>query len=344
LRNPFFPTDAITLRMLLSHTSSLRDDAGYYWEDSLKLNLRDVLTPSGPRYGSGAMWSDRAPPGAYFSYANLPWGVIGSVMEAVTGERFDRLMQRLVLDPMGLRGGFHPADFSAADRANVATLYRKRREVDGKEIWDSSGPWVAQVDDYHDSAPVPRAAPDYVPGSNGTLFGPQGNCRLSAEGLGRILLLLLNQGRHEGRQLLSGETVATMLAPQWQFNGLAGVRSNGDSNRGQFQAWGLGLQLFRDVSESAHGDRLVQGGGFSGAGHFGDAWGLTALLVFDPATRNGMVYLSGGPGFNPETTPGSYSSTLRYEEHIRTALYRHALRGATAAFPENSDSRRSAPR
>ncbi len=326
LRNPHFPDTAITLRMLLSHTSSLRDDAGYYWEDRLKVDLRDVLTPTGRLYGSGTMWSDRAAPGKYFSYANLPWGVIGSVMEAVTGERFDRLMRRLILDPMGLHGGFHPADFSDADLTHVATLYRKRREVGGQEIWDSAGPWVAQVDDYHDTAPAPRAGPDYVPGSNGTLFGPQGNCRLSAEGLGRILLLLLNQGRHEGQQLLTQQSVAAMLSPQWQNNGKPGVHSNGDSNQGQFQAWGLGLQLFRDVSENARGDRLVQGGGFSGAGHFGDAWGLTALLVFDPATRHGMVYLSGGPGFNPETTPGVYSSTFRFEEEIRTALYRHALR------------------
>ena len=32
LRNPHFPDTPITLRMLLSHTSSLRDDTGYYWD------------------------------------------------------------------------------------------------------------------------------------------------------------------------------------------------------------------------------------------------------------------------------------------------------------------------
>jgi CubicO group peptidase (beta-lactamase class C family) len=259
--------------------------------------------------------------------------VIGSIMETVTGERFDRLMHRLIVQPMGLHGGFHPADFSSADLADVATLYRKRREVAGKEIWDSAGPWVAQVDDYQDAAPASRAGPDYVPGSNGTLFGPQGNCRLSAQGLGRIMLLLLNQGRHEGRQLLAKETVATMLSQQWQFNGMTGEASNGDSNHGQFQAWALGLQWFRDVSANGSGDRLVEGGGFKGAGHSGDAWGLTSLLAFDPVTRDGMVYLTGGPGFNPETTPGTYSSALRYDEKIRTALYRRALAGAADAMP-----------
>src|SRR5258708_29018184 len=124
VRNPAFPDVPITLRMLLTHTSSLRDDAGYYsWPPGS--DLRDFLTPGRALYGEGAMWSSKAAPGKYFHYANLPWGVVGTVMEKATGERFDRLMKRLVLDPLGLSGGYDPADCSAATLANVATLYRK---------------------------------------------------------------------------------------------------------------------------------------------------------------------------------------------------------------------------
>lgn len=35
--------------------------------------------------------------------------------------------------------------------------------------------------------------------------------------------------------------------------------------------------------------------------------------------------LAGGPGFDPETYPGNYSSFHRHEERILTALHRHAL-------------------
>ena len=327
LRNPHFPEDPITLRMLLSHTSSLRDDAGYYWEAALGVHLQDVLVPGGTRYGTGAMWAANAKPGAYFQYANLPWGVVGTIIERVTGERFDRAMQRLVLEPLGLHGGFHPVDFSAVDLANIATLYRKRIEKDGREIWNPSGPWVPQVDDYRSERPVPRAVPDYEIGTNGTLFGPQGNCRLSAAGLAIIMQMLMRDGVHAGKPFLKPSFVALMRTPQWRHDG-TGANGNNTfgSHRELMNAWGQGMQLFLDRGGPGTGDRLVEGGGFAGVGHLGDAWGLTSALVFDPRTRNGMIFLTGGPGFDPETHPGTYGSMYRHEERILTALHRHALR------------------
>lgn len=325
LRNPNFPAEPITLRMLLSHTSSLRDDAGYYWEAKLNVNLKDVLLPEGHLFNKGEAWAKNAGPGAYFQYANLPWGVVGTIMERVTGERFDRLMRRLILDPMQLRGGFHPADFSSADLDNTATLYRKGTEINDKQVWNPDGPWVVQVDDYVTEAPVPRAFADYVIGTNGTLFGPQGNCRLSAAGLGRIMLMLMNDGKMEGRQILKKTSVDKMFAQQWRYEA---SRNNGSNGYGGHQdamnAWGLGNQQFLDTSGVGSGDRLVEGG-FKAVGHTGDAWGLTSALVFDRVRKDGMIFFVGGPGFDPEKYGGKYSAHFRYEELILTALHRHAI-------------------
>ncbi|MDX2219830.1 MAG: serine hydrolase domain-containing protein [Burkholderiales bacterium] len=335
LRNPHFPNDRITLRMLMNHTSSLRDDGGYYW--ATPANIRDALEPGGKAYGKGAdggkSWSPRAKPGAFFQYANLPWGIIGTVMEKASGERFDRLMRRLILDPMQLKGGYHPYDFPPADIDNLATLYRKRSEVNGKEVWNPAGPWVAQVDD----PTVPqrsRAGDDYVIGSNGTAFGPQGNIRLSAASLGRIMLMLMNGGESEGRRILAKSSVDAMLAESWRYrcDGCDG-KPNGDPNGEQgfgkhalfFNAWGLGNQHFLDITGPAKGDRLVRDGGFTAVGHLGDAWGLTAAFVFNRDSRNGMIYLIGGPSFNPDTNPGTYSAFYRHEEQILDALYRRAI-------------------
>ena len=326
LRNPHFPDDAITLRMLLGHTSSLRDDGGYYWE--AKYALKDVLLPGGTLFGKGAMWATNAKPGAYFSYANLPWGVIGTIMERVSGERFDQLMQRLILQPMNLRGGFNPAAFSAAELNNTATLYRKRTEVGDKEIWNPAGPWVPQVDDYSKQAPVPRAGPAYMIGSNGTLFGPQGGLRISAADLGNIMLMLMNDGNFNGKSILRKQTVDTLLTRQWRYDASA---ANGDSYRGLYQAWGLGNQQFVDISGDyngrSSGDRLIEGGGFAGVGHLGDAWGLTSAFVFNRSTKNGLIFMTGGPGFDPEMYRGKYSSLYRHEERILTTLYQNALVG-----------------
>lgn len=324
VRNPHFPDVPITVRMLMTHTSSLRDDAGYYWQS--KNALRDVLVPGGPLYGEGAMWAKNAKPGAYFQYANLPWGVLATVMERASGERFDRLMRRLILDPMNLRGGFHPADFSADDLKNTATLYRKRKEVDGKEIWEPEGPWLPQVDDYSKDAPVQRADASYEIGTNGTAFSPQGGLRISAADLGQIMLMLMNKGRHNGKLILKPSTVDLMLTTQWRHDGKGGNGSSGyGDHQDQFNAWALGTQIFVDKSGPARGDRLVEGGGFKAHGHFGDAWGLTSAFVFDRSKKNGMIFFVGGPGVNPESDKGAYSGFYRYEERILNALYKRAI-------------------
>ena len=163
LRNPHFPDQPITLRHLLSHNASLRDDAGYSW--GADRALKDILVPGAAHYGDGKMWSARAPAGAYFTYCNLNWAVIGTLMERVSGERFDRLMKRLVLDPLGLRGGYNPSALAADDVANIATLYRKQDPE--TEVWDPNGPWIAQVDDFGKKAPVPPNG-----GSPDTAFQP----------------------------------------------------------------------------------------------------------------------------------------------------------------------------
>ncbi len=336
LRNPHFPNDKITLRMLLNHTSSLRDDGGYYWP--VPANIRDALEPGGKLYGKGLMWANpathpagqRLKPGQFFQYANLPWGVVGTVMERASSERFDKLMRRLILDPMDMPGGFHPPDFPADVLANTATLYRKRSEINGKEVWNSDGPWVAQVDDYSKVPPEPRAGPGYVIGSNGTAFGPQGNIRLSAVSLGKVMLMLMNGGLHEGKQILSKQSVDTMLAESWHRNrNVTNGNPDGELGFGKhqdyFNAWGLGNQHFLDLSGPGRGDRLVKGGGFTAVGHLGDAWGLTSAMVFNRETKTGMVFLIGGPSFNPDTNPGEYSAMYRHEERILDALWRRAV-------------------
>ena len=319
VRNPHFPDAPVTLRALLSHTSSLRDDAGYTFPRGHE--MREFLVPGGKAYGSGAQWSPKGKPGEYFEYCNLNSGVVATVMEKVTGERFDRLMRRLVLDPLGMRAGFNPAEMPPERVKDIATLYRKATAGD-VQVWNPAGQWIAQVDDYSREPPVNRAAPDYVIGSNGALFGPQGNLRASVADLGRVMQMLANRGVVDGKRFLSERSVEAMLARHWKYAGGATGGNTYGSQPGLFQAWGLGNQQFVDASGPNFGDRLVEGGGFTGVGHIGDAYGLHGTLVVDPVGRNGVVYLASGTGFDPATDPGRYSAFRRYEERILTALLR----------------------
>lgn len=322
VRNPDFPDAAITTRMLLSHTSSLRDDAGY----SLPLteSLQSMLSPQGSRFAKG-VWAARSEtqdrtPGRFFHYVNLNFGVLATVIEAITHERFDLYMQRTVLKPLGVPGGFTPETLSQDDVNHVAVLYRKGQ--DG--AWKSNGPWVPQTDDFQGKLPTPRAGlATYVPGTNALGFGGQGGLRTSVEGLGRIMRMLMHGGELDGVRVLKASSVAAMQQMQWQFRA---EPLNGDNFGGEFFAWGLGTQRFTDFSGGVGvGDRLVPQGGLTGFGHIGLAYGLQSMFFYDPVKRIGLVYAVGGSGIDPALAKGRYSAYNAWEEKILDAMHRHAL-------------------
>lgn len=342
LRNPHYPARPITLRTLMSHTASLRDDAGYSWPCAT--SLASIVVPGAPGYGSGAMWAggaDSAPsdpaidlgPGAFFTYCNLGWGLVGTIMEAASGERFDLLMRRLLLAPLGIEGGYNPAAFDAATLARVATLYRKRT-VD-TEVWDSSGPWIAQADDVRRTPPRPPAGLDaYVPGRNATPFSPTGGLRISADGLGVVMRMLLAGGLHDGQRLLQRATLEQMFARQWTCgpaqrratggatNGATNNATNGATSGGLFLAWGLGNQQF-----PAGAGELIEGGRFDAVGHLGDAYGLRSMFVFDRRSGDGFIVLVGGSASDPEASHGRHTALAGFEERLLDALWertRHA--------------------
>lgn len=317
-RNPNFPSEVITLRHLLSHRSSLTDGPGMYWWD-VGVDLKDVLVPGGKLYKTDQYWSREKSPGSWYQYVNLNFGLIATLMEKASGERFDQLMQRLVLSPLQMRGGFNPADFPAADIADIAVQYRKRRNEGNTEVWDPKGPWVAQADDFAKTGvSQPTNISQYVIGSNGTVFGPQGRLRVSVADLSQLMMMLLNQGKHRQMQFLRPETLALLYSEQWRYDT---NKPNGDTMGEGTLAWSLGIQKFIDQGK----DRITEGGGFSGYGHYGDAYGLMGTFAFDPVRKIGQIVLITGPGVNPEQYPSKFSTMYRWEEIANTAVYKLAI-------------------
>ncbi len=153
LHNPAYPDRPITARMLLSHTSSLRD-AGFY-NLPLPYTLRDLFVPGGAYYADGAHFAapeaetDRGP-GAFFTYANLNYGVLATVMEAAAHERFDQYMARHVFAPLSIDAAFAVGSLSNPGVHELAALYTKQ---DAQGTWDPQGPWRPQVDDLHGVRP-----------------------------------------------------------------------------------------------------------------------------------------------------------------------------------------------
>lgn len=315
VRNPRHPDRPITVRQLLSHTSTLGDAAGYFFEPDV--SVLDVLQRPGA-------WQPQGRPGEWFAYANLNWTVLGTLMERVTGERFDRLMARLVLRPLGIDGGYFPPDFGADEQARMATLYRRQ---DGDGTWHPDGPWRPQKDDLHGGTdPPPSGLDRWAPGTNASPFSPTGGLRISTDGLARLLAMLLRQGQGPGPTVPGAAAMAQRHAVLWQADGPPGAEAvNGDTHGGLFQAWGLGVQRFTDRSAPGWGDRLTQRGGLTGWGHLGEAYGAYTGLVYDTDSGQAMAWLVTGVGNDPERGRGQWSAMHRVEERITDALARCVL-------------------
>jgi len=309
LRNPAFPERPVTLRLLLSHQSSLTDGGGYTF--LLGERIRDKLGPDS--------WAKEGP-GDVFSYANVNYGVAATVMEAATGERFDRLMTRLVFQPLKIDACYNWSGCSPAALAKAAALYRKGLD---ETQWKPDGPWVAQVDDLRGRAPdclVRRpegAACDldaYRPGDNGALFSPQGGVRMSVRDMGVIARLLLGEGQVGGVRLLRPATVRTMLTPQWRW----GQGTAGDTYGGLMRCWGLSVQC--QIGDAAGQDQPLWPRKTRWVGHLGDAYGLWSGLWVDRAAGRAYVYAVTGTADDPAKQPGKASGHKAYEEAVLAVL------------------------
>lgn len=295
LRNPAFPDRPITLAMLLSHRSSLID-GGELYLIPLGVTLRERLAD--PR-----VWDTEHAPGSdWFHYTNLNFPVIASVMEKVTGERFDVAMSRLVLKPLKLDACFNwGAGCSADAYRRAVVLYRASGEVARDDLRGSPPACPVFLAD--------RTGCDlstYRLGDNGALFSPQGGLRISMRDLAKIGQLLARQGQG----LISRQSYARMMKPVWQFNGSNGLGEDGTAS-GFFCAYGLAVQRLAGKQAGCRDDPF--GDGVVRVGHSGDAYGLKSGLWFDPRTGKGLAFFTSAV---PDNAPIGRSAFLAAEESV----------------------------
>ncbi len=301
LRNPAFPNRPITLRLLLSHQSSLIDGGELYLVP-LGVTLRERLAD--PRVWDAV----HAPGSGWFHYTNLNFPVVASVVERVTGERFDVAMSRLVLKPLRLDACFNwGAGCSADAYRRAVVLYRASGEVARDDLKGS--PPACPV--YVREGDACRFHP-YTLGENGALWSPQGGLRISMQGLARIGQMLARGGKG----FLSGRAFAEMTRPQWRFNGTNGLGEDGTAS-GFFCAYGLAVQTIGAGGPGCHDDLF--GDGHLRIGHSGDAYGLKAGLWLDPKTGKGLAFFTTAV---PDNEPRGRSAFTKREEDV----VRHAAR------------------
>ena len=316
LRNPNYPDRAITLRQLLAHASSIRD-AGESYIVRYPRALQEAFDPAGPDYGERFQIAEEGRdrgPGIFYEYCNLNYGVVGTVLEKVTGVRFDELMRQRFFEPLGLLGGFNVAALSDADQRRLATLYRRG---ENEKIWHPEGPWVAQVDDLSEGIPTALPADaDYVPGTNGAQFSPQGGARMSLKGLETLATLILGDGKAGDIQMLTPESMAELRRPVWSYDP---EKENLEDYDGTIHARATGLWM---ISSRTAGDRLFAADDRVWFGHFGEAYGLLAGVWVHPESGNGVIYALTGTAFDPKAESDGTSTMYPIEARILEQLAR----------------------
>lgn len=328
LRHPSYPDVPITLRSLASHTSGLRDGKVYSIPPSV--GVRAFFRPGSPYWEGGAHFAPAGQmPGIYFTYCNLNYGLLGTVIEAVTGQRFDQYQKTHILKDLDCRADYVPGNLEAPEFARLGTIYRKQ---DRQGRWEEKGPWQGIMDDFGGVQP-PREtlslqnpyAQDvcqtydlagYQPGTNATIFSPQGGLRLSLEELGHVLAMLLHDGRYAGRQVLRPALLQAMFSPQWTYDG-----HNGDTCGQTLLTYGLG-EFFVDGRGPA---RCCRTKAIDLWGHTGQAFGLLSGLFIRPGTGSGFAYVMNGEALAEDDDPrsaGQFSRNYIWEEKVMDGLCR----------------------
>ena len=189
VRNPHHPGTVVTLRQLLTHTSSLRDNWKVFnrfytpGDSQVPLGgfLRRYLTLAGDLYDPRRTY-DRWRPGARYQYSNIGAALAGYLVEAASGIAFDAWCDVRIFGPLDMAAtSWH---LRGLDRTNVAMPYRAT--ASGFEPYGQYG------------------YPDY----------PDGELRTTARELAHHLLSFMGDGAFRGARVLQEDTVRAMRRSQ----------------------------------------------------------------------------------------------------------------------------------
>lgn len=258
LRNPNFPDDPITVRMLLSHTSSLNTNtqAQYYWMNFSgdppfsffpEPYLQEFLLPGG-RYYDDTVWSDTDRPGEQAMYANIGFDIISYLVELLSGEPFLDYCDTHLFAPLEM----HNTSFnlSRLDITKVAIPYQRYRgryyQIDELGfLWGDDTPpekyWRLRC-------------------------YPAGGLYSTVEDLAHFLIAHMNQGLYKDVQLLQPDTVTLMHT----------IAADNDIG------YGLAWMQFNI------GSRLTT------TGHGGDLPGADTWMLYNETQHRGVIYFASG--------------------------------------------------
>jgi CubicO group peptidase (beta-lactamase class C family) len=216
VRSPSHPETPITYRLLLTHRSAIADSLAYRSSYAcgdprlpLEAWLKAYFTPGGRYYDKQANFHPWRP-GEKRDYSNVGFGLLGYLVERVSGQSLPHYTRTNIFEPLGMkRSGWLLTEI---DVAAHAVPYAPT--ADG-------GPPDEELDAYRRfSLLAGEAERDPASGDHRPLClysfpnYPDGSLRTGVNELARFLLAYVNDGAYGGARVLAADTVRLMLTPQ----------------------------------------------------------------------------------------------------------------------------------
>lgn len=257
VKNPNYPEIEITLRMLLSHVSSIRDhwpvlELGYTIDSggdspiSLEEYIRSYLVPGGTYYNPEVNFYTSAP-GTQYRYSNVGYALLGYLAERVSGKPFYAFMAEEIFRPLQMNNTYW--FLSEIPHSNLATPHNMPyRETDYK------GTQILKHFGY----------PGY----------PSGQLRTTVSDYAQILKLFINEGMVDGRIFMKKSTIDEFLAIQFP-----------EVDRWQAISWSY--NEFENFLYNMIMPRVPS--------HTGLDPGMNTVVSFNPAERTGVLVFSNSP-------------------------------------------------
>jgi CubicO group peptidase (beta-lactamase class C family) len=189
VRNPNFFTVPITMRMLLTHTSSLLDSEeidGHLVDGDSPITLAELMegyvTPGGAYYRP-EQWDENGAPGTAYTYSNSGASLAAYVVEAIAGRTYAEEARAGIFTPLGMTNtSFRLVDL---DPGVLATPYGGT-ERQGYTTYGQYG------------------YPDY----------PDGLLRTSVNDYARFVEMFLAGGTRQGTTVLQTASTGAIASPQ----------------------------------------------------------------------------------------------------------------------------------
>jgi CubicO group peptidase (beta-lactamase class C family) len=257
--NPNYPEKKITFRMLLTHTSSIRDNWDVLWptytlpdggDSPLELHhfVQDYFVKGGKYFSRKNNFANEKP-GNHYTYCNMGFSLLGVLTEQISGESFNQYIAKEIFRPLHMNDSYWFLKEISHD--NIA----------------------------HPHETIPKKEPEIL-NHYGYASYPDGQLRTTASDYAQILKLIINKGKVDGQTFIRKQTVDEFMEIQFP-----------DVAKHQAIAW-----CYSEFSSFLY-YFMVPGNLFKRRlpSHSGADPGVETAVSFDPKRKTGAIIFINSP-------------------------------------------------